>query len=193
MHATACAGTGRTEEEADQAYSRLCGALITASGGRVGDVGVVWSFFFFFQAEDGIRDLTVTGVQTCALPISRSDRARTNLRIGGCDDAKEAAVGTAARLDRPVGRQPAAGAAPADGRLQAHHLAWNDARNAGREARAERCLEGLLSSLRTEPGGCVRLRPRGPGRGIDVRAHQDRNPAPAEGTVVGALAAPIED
>src|SRR2546430_17506428 len=27
---------------------------------------------FFFQAEDGIRDLTVTGVQTCALPISRS-------------------------------------------------------------------------------------------------------------------------
>src|SRR2546428_12291586 len=26
--------------------------------------------FFFFQAEDGIRDLIVTGVQTCALPIS---------------------------------------------------------------------------------------------------------------------------
>src|SRR5205823_6935501 len=32
----------------------------------------VWnvSFFFFFQAEDGIRDKLVTGVQTCALPIS---------------------------------------------------------------------------------------------------------------------------
>src|SRR3989475_3077979 len=30
------------------------------------------SVFFFFQAEDGIRDLTVTGVQTCALPISQS-------------------------------------------------------------------------------------------------------------------------
>src|SRR2546425_3907790 len=28
------------------------------------------SFFFFFQAEDGIRDKLVTGVQTCALPIS---------------------------------------------------------------------------------------------------------------------------
>src|SRR2546427_8287374 len=28
--------------------------------------------FFFFQAEDGIRDLTVTGVQTCALPILRA-------------------------------------------------------------------------------------------------------------------------
>src|SRR5690349_22629552 len=30
---------------------------------------VCYSFFFFFQAEDGIRDLYVTGVQTCALPI----------------------------------------------------------------------------------------------------------------------------
>src|SRR5438094_5966715 len=32
-------------------------------------------FFFFFQAEDGIRDRTVTGVQTCALPIF-GDQAR---------------------------------------------------------------------------------------------------------------------
>src|SRR5438128_12701058 len=32
-------------------------------------------YFFFFQAEDGIRDATVTGVQTCALPIcERLDR-----------------------------------------------------------------------------------------------------------------------
>src|SRR5438270_3522039 len=30
---------------------------------------VYFNNFFFFQAEDGIRDLTVTGVQTCALPI----------------------------------------------------------------------------------------------------------------------------
>src|SRR5689334_24072498 len=29
----------------------------------------IFVFFFFFQAEDGIRDGTVTGVQTCALPI----------------------------------------------------------------------------------------------------------------------------
>src|SRR5688572_5080398 len=34
------------------------------------DLSYLFSFFFFFQAEDGIRDLTVTGVQTCALPIS---------------------------------------------------------------------------------------------------------------------------
>src|SRR5256884_9999685 len=31
-------------------------------------------FFFFFQAEDGIRDVAVTGVQTCALPISAGQR-----------------------------------------------------------------------------------------------------------------------
>src|SRR2546426_413380 len=31
-------------------------------------------FFFFFQAEDGIRDYKVTGVQTCALPILDSAR-----------------------------------------------------------------------------------------------------------------------
>src|SRR5687768_18306680 len=29
--------------------------------------------FFFFQAEDGIRDVAVTGVQTCALPISHGE------------------------------------------------------------------------------------------------------------------------
>src|SRR6266849_5174423 len=33
-------------------------------------------FFFFFQAEDGIRDPLVTGVQTCALPISRCQEIR---------------------------------------------------------------------------------------------------------------------
>src|SRR5258706_437932 len=34
-----------------------------------GDMYVDGYFFFFFQAEDGIRDWSVTGVQTCALPI----------------------------------------------------------------------------------------------------------------------------
>src|SRR2546429_9706784 len=39
-------------------------------------------FFFFFQAEDGIRDVAVTGVQTCALPIyaSRVSDRRRGLR-----------------------------------------------------------------------------------------------------------------
>src|SRR2546430_17562376 len=36
---------------------------------------------FYFQAEDGIRDLTVTGVQTCALPISRLSRRETSAHL----------------------------------------------------------------------------------------------------------------
>src|SRR5258708_11547844 len=43
---------------------------VLADGGRYA-FWVMWllAFFFFFQAEDGIRDDLVTGVQTCALPI----------------------------------------------------------------------------------------------------------------------------
>src|SRR2546426_7919581 len=48
-------------------------------------------FFFFFQAEDGIRDYKVTGVQTCALPICarwrgtarRRDILRAHARAAG--------------------------------------------------------------------------------------------------------------
>src|SRR2546422_11680327 len=39
-------------------------------------LNVFFLFFFFFQAEDGIRDVAVTGVQTCALPISPVDARR---------------------------------------------------------------------------------------------------------------------
>ena len=48
-------------------------------------------FFFFFQAEDGIRDWSVTGVQTCALPIWRERlgvrRQRHMHHIGGGTDS----------------------------------------------------------------------------------------------------------
>src|SRR5712691_5136289 len=39
--------------------------------------------FFFFQADDGIRDLTVTGVQTCALPIAESPTPYAGPIAGG--------------------------------------------------------------------------------------------------------------
>src|SRR5205085_4826055 len=46
--------------------------------------------FFFFQAEDGIRDLSVTGVQTCALPISGSVlRHRIILNFGASSNGIE--------------------------------------------------------------------------------------------------------
>src|SRR3989440_5262874 len=43
-------------------------------------------FFFFFQAEDGIRDLIVTGVQTCALPILGADGTITSGILRGIED-----------------------------------------------------------------------------------------------------------
>src|SRR5690349_15713730 len=56
-------------------------------------------FFFFFQAEDGIRDLYVTGVQTCALPICRrtsggaiSARARRSAAAHGGGTISNAAL-----------------------------------------------------------------------------------------------------
>src|SRR5690349_22907587 len=45
-------------------------------------------FFFFFQAEDGIRDLYVTGVQTCALPILEGFR-----RLHGPDVLRQVTLG----------------------------------------------------------------------------------------------------
>src|SRR5256885_9319342 len=54
----------------------------SGQGGMRMSRAVAVCLFFFFQAEDGIRDYKVTGVQTCALPISRKaavprwDRAR---------------------------------------------------------------------------------------------------------------------
>src|SRR6266542_5881572 len=70
-------------------------------------------FFFFFQAEDGIRDATVTGVQTCALPISAATRRRRSktqverwaeTRWGGPATALAATLAGAAAL-RAVGIQ----------------------------------------------------------------------------------------
>src|SRR5256885_7621733 len=44
--------------------------------------------FFFFQAEDGIRDYKVTGVQTCALPISQTLTQRSHADYNGETDLK---------------------------------------------------------------------------------------------------------
>src|SRR2546427_7002614 len=44
-------------------------------------------YFFFFQAEDGIRDLTVTGVQTCALPIWEKHDMKYAFALGAINPA----------------------------------------------------------------------------------------------------------
>src|SRR5689334_13486009 len=51
--------------------------------------------FFFFQAEDGIRDGTVTGVQTCALPISAFDARFPTVKSPNPENAEALALGVA--------------------------------------------------------------------------------------------------
>src|SRR2546430_4147429 len=71
-------------------------------------------FLFFFQAEDGIRDLTVTGVQTCALPIflfgGHADGAAPG--ISGALAVSAARDGCVSRLAQlaPLAGAPDAGA-----------------------------------------------------------------------------------
>src|SRR2546430_13528969 len=49
-------------------------------------------WLFFFQAEDGIRDLTVTGVQTCALPIFVDDKRRQSFAFDFFRDDQQRAT-----------------------------------------------------------------------------------------------------
>src|SRR5256885_13227882 len=82
------------------------------SSGRNSSLPGIWMQaehgFFFFQAEDGIRDYKVTGVQTCALPISKGllhSQQRVALALGQAQKGEgtqaiataEAVVPTAAR------------------------------------------------------------------------------------------------
>src|SRR2546430_5020161 len=90
------------------------------------------NYFFFFQAEDGIRDLTVTGVQTCALPICPQDAAR-----GG-------AFASVARLAGPVVHRhdhesrpaPADGLVAGAGDRARHVLGGSEERRVGEESRS---------------------------------------------------------
>src|SRR5439155_6194127 len=60
-------------------------------------------YFFFFQAEDGIRDGHVTGVQTCALPISRRFDGVERASLGLENLALRHQIGV---LHRSAGKRP---------------------------------------------------------------------------------------
>src|SRR2546430_8560730 len=81
-------------------------------------------FFFFFQAEDGIRDLTVTGVQTCALPISTISRRRfapiANHNAAGKHDAGEPQTRFLFPSPHPSPHRMGRGAEPAAPRSEEH-------------------------------------------------------------------------
>src|SRR5438046_10209460 len=80
-------------------------------------------FFFFFQAEDGIRDWSVTGVQTCALPISLDEIKKDfkkfdDQRLKAIDDVNDTAselkeVKGMRSEERRVGRESVSGRPPA--------------------------------------------------------------------------------
>src|SRR5438046_5818760 len=92
------------------------------------------SVFFFFQAEDGIRDWSVTGVQTCALPISadssRLQSGEPPASRSSCPAAGQSFAGDG--CSRFVGN---------DGRGQGHYLSavtkalMEDPRLLGREVK----------------------------------------------------------
>src|SRR5947209_12641328 len=81
-------------------------------------------FLFFFQAEDGIRDIGVTGVQTCALPISQHDAP--SLRSGSPADR------TPGALHNPPLRCPPT--APDNARTSPLHR--SEERRVGKECRS---------------------------------------------------------
>src|SRR5439155_7611845 len=91
--------------------------------------------YFFFQAEDGIRDGHVTGVQTCALPIS--DGAGTWLLLGTGGSAATAT----ARAEPPVpsSSQVPAPSAPSwrrAARIPATSVLRSEERRVGKECRS---------------------------------------------------------
>src|SRR2546427_8316653 len=69
-------------------------------------------FFFFFQAEDGIRDLTVTGVQTCALPISSVTEAPAPAANAATAPETGRKPAPAAKAEKPDQATPARNAKP---------------------------------------------------------------------------------
>src|SRR5690606_40611569 len=98
-----------------------------------------FAFFFFFQAEDGIRDFHVTGVQTCALPIL-SVRLEVPMVIAACAiDALTARASlrrVAVRGDAP--HEGPDGVAGALDRVSSNCLR-SEERRVGKECRARWC------------------------------------------------------
>src|SRR3989442_8886305 len=71
-------------------------------------IALIFVFFFFFQAEDGIRDADVTGVQTCALPISCFETALNDMSKGWARSVTRAApFASCWTISRRVGSESA--------------------------------------------------------------------------------------
>src|SRR5205085_4280569 len=93
--------------------------------------------FFFFQAEGGIRDLTVTGVQTCALPICRRDALLRSLsrRGGATDEAVGVAHAPVVAVEHRHGRDVAQERRPCVAAVAAADARHDGSGRAGRAGR----------------------------------------------------------
>src|SRR5699024_12484947 len=97
-------------------------------------------FIFFFQAEDGIRDRNVTGVQTCAPPISLAPAFKVAVNAQAAHGAGQVVLGHAVLLDAALLQQGllslvggAAGAVGEIGRASWRERGWMSAVAAVRE------------------------------------------------------------
>src|SRR5258707_2775562 len=121
---------------------------------------VVFSFFFF-QAEDGIRDIGVTGVQTCALPICRLAHARR-----ACDADADRLAGQGQKLLHQAARRLLMIRAPAldqrDGARDDGALAGADAaREIGKIGNGGSAARRHSFALEPRPLGVLAALPRG--------------------------------
>src|SRR3989441_9773047 len=119
--------------------------------------------FFFFQAEDGIRDKLVTGVQTCALPISDGSR-RPALTRRWRSTSRRPPRGTSwARMPSPTftcSRNE-------NGQRQTHSGSWPSARTGRRTPRkraGRRLPRPSATSAATMSSTCTRLSTGSAGR-----------------------------
>src|SRR5438876_9951103 len=111
-------------------------------------------FVFFFQAEDGIRDGRVTGVQTCALPISAPGTSRRWVAV---------AAGQAVGAAPPEGAVAPEGAAP-DGAPCAEGAA--PAAGMAPDLRAEAIAAVRLIATAPSPASIATRITNGPSNGI---------------------------
>src|SRR5438093_9533607 len=93
---------------------------------------LLYFFFFFFQAEDGIRDWSVTGVQTCALPIS----ARASDPTIRCRRAGRVRSGARARRGWRATSPPGPARTSPGGGARGRSATRSEERRVGKECRS---------------------------------------------------------
>src|SRR5690625_7601042 len=108
-------------------------------------------FYFFFQAEDGIRDGHVTGVQTCALPISPGARRGGHPGRGGArvDPVQDADPAVRRSEERRVGKECRSRRERYCYRKRSLEIKWNNhlMRQESSQWRGEGCISKIVCAI----------------------------------------------